>query len=71
MRVPFGMVMVFFFQAKPSDKNLNQGTLTMFNLDPLVSNEEVLQIFGAYGEVKEVRMLPSVDFCHYVSILCL
>ncbi|AQL02818.1 Protein MEI2-like 5 [Zea mays] len=40
-------------KENPSDKDLNQGTLVIFNLDPSVSNEEVRQIFGAYGEVKE------------------
>ncbi|CAN6209051.1 unnamed protein product [Urochloa humidicola] len=43
----------------PSDKDLNQGTLVIFNLDPSVSNEEVRQIFGAYGEVKEIRETPN------------
>ncbi|CAO2034772.1 unnamed protein product [Urochloa humidicola] len=42
-----------------SDKDLNQGTLVIFNLDPSVSNEEVRQIFGAYGEVKEIRETPN------------
>lgn len=49
---------VFFFvashQDNPSDKDINQGTLVVFNLDPSVSNEDLRQIFGAYGEVKEV-----------------
>jgi len=26
----------------------------VFNLDPSVSNDDLRQIFGAYGEVKEV-----------------
>lgn len=42
----------------PSDKDVNQGTLVVFNLDPSVSNEELLHIFGAYGEVKEIRETP-------------
>lgn len=50
------MVVVLISQENPSDKDLNQGTLVIFNLDPSVSNEEVRQIFGAYGEVKEVSM---------------
>lgn len=41
-------------QDNPSDKDINQGTLVVFNLDPSVSNEDLRQIFGAYGEVKEV-----------------
>ncbi|KAJ3694218.1 hypothetical protein LUZ60_009698 [Juncus effusus] len=42
----------------PSDKDLNQGTLVIFNLDPSVSNEELRLIFGTYGEVKEIRETP-------------
>ncbi|PWA40614.1 RNA recognition motif 2, Nucleotide-binding alpha-beta plait domain protein [Artemisia annua] len=42
----------------PSDKDMNQGTLVVFNLDPSVSPEDLLQIFGAYGEVKEIRETP-------------
>ncbi|KAJ3701215.1 hypothetical protein LUZ61_004920 [Rhynchospora tenuis] len=42
----------------PSEKDLNQGTLVIFNLDPSVSNEELRQIFGNYGEVKEIRETP-------------
>lgn len=44
-------------QDNPSDKDINQGTLVVFNLDPSVSNEDLRQIFGAYGEVKEVISL--------------
>lgn len=53
---------MLILQENPSDKDLNQGTLVIFNLDPSVSNEEVRQIFGAYGEVKEVRMTFKVLF---------
>ncbi|KAM0054784.1 putative RNA recognition motif domain, mei2-like RNA recognition, RNA-binding domain superfamily [Helianthus debilis subsp. tardiflorus] len=42
----------------PSDKDINQGTLVVFNLDPSVSCEDLLHIFGAYGEVKEIRETP-------------
>ncbi|KAJ6791946.1 protein MEI2-like 2 isoform X4 [Iris pallida] len=42
----------------PSDKDINQGTLVIFNLDPSVSNGDLLKIFGAYGEVKEIRETP-------------
>ncbi|XP_071735827.1 protein MEI2-like 2 [Rutidosis leptorrhynchoides] len=42
----------------PSDKDINQGTLVAFNLDPSVSCEDLLQIFGVYGEVKEIRETP-------------
>ncbi|XP_038683332.1 protein MEI2-like 2 isoform X2 [Tripterygium wilfordii] len=42
----------------PSEKDVNQGTLVVFNLDPSVSNDDIRQIFGAYGEVKEIRETP-------------
>lgn len=45
----------------PSDKDINQGTLVVFNLDPSVSNEDLRQIFGAYGEVKEVISLSCCE----------
>lgn len=41
-------------QNNPSEKDINQGTLVAFNLDPSIPNEDLLQIFGVYGEVKEV-----------------
>ncbi|KAJ8534536.1 hypothetical protein K7X08_016264 [Anisodus acutangulus] len=45
-------------KENPSEKDINQGTLVVFNLDPSVSNEDLQQIFGAYGEVKEIRETP-------------
>lgn len=52
------------FQDNPSDKDMNQGTLVIFNLDSSVSNDELRQIFGAYGEVKEVG---SFSFIRKIS----
>ncbi|GER24566.1 MEI2-like protein 5 [Striga asiatica] len=45
-------------KENPSDKDVNQGTLVVFNLDHSVSSDDLLQIFGAYGEVKEIRETP-------------
>lgn len=42
----------------PSDKDINQGTLVVFNLDSSVSNDDLRQIFGVYGEIKEIRETP-------------
>jgi RNA recognition motif-containing protein len=42
------------YQDNPSEKDINQGTLVVFNLDASVSNDDLRLIFGAYGEVKEV-----------------
>lgn len=43
-----------FCKDNPSEKDINQGTLVVFNLDPSVSNDDLRLIFGVYGEVKEV-----------------
>ena len=53
---------LFYHQDNPSDKDINQGTLVVFNLDPSVSNDDLRQIFGAYGEVKEVINLIACSF---------
>ncbi|CAA0816305.1 Protein MEI2-like 5 [Striga hermonthica] len=42
----------------PSEKDINQGTLVVFNLDASVSNDDLRQIFGTYGEIKEIRETP-------------
>ncbi|KAL3500957.1 hypothetical protein ACH5RR_035406 [Cinchona calisaya] len=42
----------------PSEKDINQGTLVVFNLDSSVSSDELRQIFGVYGEIKEIRETP-------------
>lgn len=42
----------------PSEKDINQGTLVVFNLDSSVSNDDLRQIFGIYGEIKEIRETP-------------
>lgn len=51
----------------PSDKDVNQGTLVVFNLDSSVSNEELLQIFGVYGEIKEIRETPHRSHHKFVE----
>ena len=53
-----------YHQDNPSDKDVNQGTLVVFNLDPSVSNDDLRQIFGAYGEVKEVINLIAFSIIY-------
>ena len=43
----------------PSEKEQNQGTLVVFNLDPATGRDELMAIFGHYGEVKEIRETPN------------
>ncbi|CAI9783805.1 unnamed protein product [Fraxinus pennsylvanica] len=60
-------------KENPSDKDINQGTLVVFNLDPSVSTDDLLQIFGAYGEVKEIRETPHKrhhKFIEFYDVRC-
>mmetsp|Transcript_35597 Transcript_35597/g.100749 ORF Transcript_35597/g.100749 Transcript_35597/m.100749 type:complete len:1014 (-) Transcript_35597:492-3533(-) len=43
----------------PNDKDVNQGTLVVFNLDSSVTNEELYRIFSQCGELKEIRETPK------------
>ncbi|XP_052185128.1 protein MEI2-like 4 isoform X2 [Diospyros lotus] len=49
-----------------SEKDVNQGTLRVYNLDSSVSTEELHQIFGVYGEIKEIHEAPHRG--HHKSI---
>lgn len=44
----------------------------IFNLDSSVSNDDLFQLFGVHGEIKEVRicLFPLMFFFQLVSILC-
>ncbi|KAG5521736.1 hypothetical protein RHGRI_034082 [Rhododendron griersonianum] len=46
-------------KENPSEKYINHGILVVFNLDSSVSNEELHQIFGVYGEIEEIREAPQ------------
>jgi len=43
----------------PSERDLNQGTLVVFNLDPAITNDELKIVFSKFGEVKEIRETPN------------
>ncbi|KAL9349637.1 hypothetical protein Peur_056892 [Populus x canadensis] len=51
----------------PSEKDFNQGTLAVFNLDSSVSNDDLRQIFGVYGEIKEIRETPLRNHRKFVE----
>ncbi|GKV50203.1 hypothetical protein SLEP1_g56916 [Rubroshorea leprosula] len=42
-------------KGNPSEKDVNQGMLVVFNLDTSVSTNELQQIFGVFGEIKEIH----------------
>jgi len=46
-------------KENPSEKDQNQGTLVVFNLDPSTTNEELKSVFGMCGEIKEIRETPN------------
>ncbi|KAE8123780.1 hypothetical protein FH972_018709 [Carpinus fangiana] len=49
-------------KVNPSEGDINQGTLVVYNLDSSVSDDELRQIFGFYGEVKEI--FDTAHKCH-------
>ncbi|OAY48038.1 protein MEI2-like 1 isoform X8 [Manihot esculenta] len=51
----------------PSEKDINQGTLVIFNLDSSVSTEELHKIFGVYGEIKEIREIPHKRYHKFIE----
>eukprot|EP01103_Thecamoeba_quadrilineata_P014435 TRINITY_DN4310_c0_g2_i1.p1 TRINITY_DN4310_c0_g2~~TRINITY_DN4310_c0_g2_i1.p1 ORF type:complete len:831 (+),score=148.37 TRINITY_DN4310_c0_g2_i1:133-2625(+) len=51
----------------PTEKDQNQGTLVVFNLDPNISNEELKSIFGYFGEIKEIRETPNKKHHKFVE----
>ncbi|KAJ6393242.1 hypothetical protein OIU77_022669 [Salix suchowensis] len=51
----------------PSEKDFNQGTLGVFNLDSSVSNDKLRQIFGIYGEIKEIYETPDRNHHKFVE----
>jgi RNA recognition motif-containing protein len=57
-------------QENPLEKDYNQGTLAVINLDPSVTNDDLQHIFGGYGEIKEVfprtiQLLPQLEHHQY------
>ncbi|CAA7055846.1 unnamed protein product [Microthlaspi erraticum] len=54
-------------KENPSEKDMNQGTLVIFNVDTTVSNDELLQLFGAYGEIREIRETPNRRFHRFIE----
>jgi len=57
----------------PSEKDQNQGTLVVFNLDPHISKDDLRSIFGVYGEIKEIRETPNKrhhKFVEFYDVRC-
>ncbi|XP_020248626.1 protein MEI2-like 4 isoform X1 [Asparagus officinalis] len=54
-------------QDNPLEADTNEGVLMVTNLDPSVSNDDVLHIFGVYGEIKEICEIPRKQHCRSVE----
>ncbi|CAK7336829.1 unnamed protein product [Dovyalis caffra] len=51
----------------PSEKDMNQSTLVVLNLDSSVSIDELHQMFGVYGEIKEIHESPHKHHHKFVE----
>lgn len=60
----FILILPCFHQDNPSEKDINQGTVVAFDLESSVSDDDLRQIFGVYGEIKEVS-LSLLNFCYF------
>jgi len=52
-----------FQLINPSDKDVNQGTLVVFNLDPSVSNDDLWRIFGDHDEIEAMQLMNLHTMC--------
>ncbi|GFZ17314.1 MEI2-like protein 5 [Actinidia rufa] len=50
-----------------SKKDINQGTVAVFNLDSSISNDDLRQIFGVYGQIKEIRETPCQSHPKFIE----
>jgi len=54
-------------KENPPEKDQNQGTLVVFNLDSSTTNEELKEIFGKHGEIKEIRETPNKKYHKFIE----
>ncbi|KAA3460543.1 protein MEI2-like 2 [Gossypium australe] len=47
------------FEDNASEKDVDQGALVVYNVDSFVSTDELQRMFGAFGEIKEIREVPN------------
>jgi len=60
-------------KENPPEKDQNQGTLVVFNLDPSITKDELRDIFGVHGEIKEIRETPNKrhhKFIEFYDVRC-
>ncbi|GLI67323.1 hypothetical protein VaNZ11_011510 [Volvox africanus] len=54
-----GVPLEVHFCAPKGDPTINQGTVTVFNLDPDTSNDHLVWLFSKFGNVKDIRESPD------------
>ncbi|KAJ7945621.1 protein MEI2-like 1 [Quillaja saponaria] len=54
-------------KGNPPEKDINYGTLVLSSLDSSVSNDELQQIFGFYGEIREICETPEEHHKRYIE----
>ncbi|KAK4488723.1 hypothetical protein RD792_004503 [Penstemon davidsonii] len=50
-----------------SEKDINPGTIGVYNLDSSVPNNQICEIFSVYGEIKEIRETPQRSNLKFVE----
>ncbi|GLC41644.1 hypothetical protein PLESTB_000693400 [Pleodorina starrii] len=54
-----GMPLEVHYCVPKGDPAVNQGTVTVFNLDPDTSNDHLVWLFSKFGDVKDIRESPD------------
>ncbi|KAJ7957173.1 Protein MEI2-like 1 [Quillaja saponaria] len=54
-------------KGNPPEKDINHGMLVLSNLDSSVSNDELQQIFGFYGEIREICESPEEHHKRFIE----
>ncbi|KAI9071249.1 hypothetical protein K1719_014705 [Acacia pycnantha] len=49
------------------EKDISHGRLLLSGLDSSVSQDEILQIFGFYGEIKEIYQSPETNYDKFIE----
>merc|ERR1711916_338103 len=51
----------------PGERESNQGTLVVFNLDTSMSDDDIRAVFAEHGEVKDIRSTPNKNTHKFVE----
>lgn len=50
-----------------SEKDINEGVLLVTNLESSISNDDLLHLFGVYGEIKEIWEIPHQQHHKFIE----